>query len=139
MDSAASWLPAPLAARERLWWIADGPPVLWAAPRLKSLLAFSADEKLLEAAVAALVASVARRSQARGRLCCARKIVVEHFNGRDVLATPAASWLRAPASCAFPTASASMRARSKATSPKKEGPLRLSPTRRPCDFRLRSP
>ena len=40
---------------------------------------------------------------------------------------------RAPGSCASPTASASMRARSKATSPKKEGPLRLSPTRRPCD------
>ena len=74
--------------------IADGSPVLWAAPRLKSLLAFSADEKLLEAAVAALVASVSAALKREGAPAARRKIVVEHFNGRDVLATPAASWLQ---------------------------------------------
>lgn len=74
--------------------IADGSPVLWAAPRLKSLLAFSADEKLLEAAVAALVASVRAALKREGAPAARRKIVVEHFNGRDVLATPAASWLQ---------------------------------------------
>lgn len=74
--------------------IADGAPVLWAAPRLKSLLAFSADEKLLEAAVAALVASVRAALKREGASAARRKIVVEHFNGRDVLATPAASWLQ---------------------------------------------
>ena len=73
--------------------IADGVPVLWAAPRLKSLLAFSGDEKLLEAAVAALVASVRAALKREGASAARRKIVVEHFNGRDVLATPAASWL----------------------------------------------
>ena len=74
--------------------IADGAPVLWAAPRLKSLLAFSDDEKLLEAAVAALVASVRAALKREGASAARRKIVVEHFNGRDVLATPAASWLQ---------------------------------------------
>lgn len=74
--------------------VADGAPVLWAAPRLKSLLAFSADEKLLEAAVAALVASVRAALKREGASAARRKIVVEHFNGRDVLATPAASWLQ---------------------------------------------
>ena len=74
--------------------IADGAPVLWAAPRLKSLLAFSDDEKLLEAAVAALVASVRAVLKREGASAARRKIVVEHFNGRDVLATPAASWLQ---------------------------------------------
>lgn len=74
--------------------VADGAPVLWAAPRLKSLLAFSADEKLLEAAVAVLVASVRAALKREGAPAARRKIVVEHFNGRDVLATPAASWLQ---------------------------------------------
>lgn len=74
--------------------VADGAPVLWAAPRLKSLLAFSADEKLLEAAVAALVASVRAALKREGAPAARRKIVIEHFNGRDVLATPAASWLQ---------------------------------------------
>ncbi|RDC47352.1 ATP-dependent helicase [Adlercreutzia equolifaciens subsp. celatus] len=74
--------------------IADGVPVLWAAPRLKSLLTFSDDEKLLEAAVAALVASVRAVLKREGASAARRKIVVEHFNGRDVLATPAASWLQ---------------------------------------------
>ena len=74
--------------------VADGAPVLWAAPRLKSLLAFSADEKLLEAATAALVASVRAALKREGASAARRKIVVEHFNGRDVLATPAASWLQ---------------------------------------------
>lgn len=74
--------------------VADGAPVLWAAPRLKSLLAFSADEKLLEAAVAALVASVRAALKREGASAARRKIVVEHFSGRDVLATPAASWLQ---------------------------------------------
>lgn len=74
--------------------IADGSPVPWAAPRLKSLLAFSADEKLLEAAVAVLVASVRAALKREGAPAARRKIVVEHFNGRDVLATPAASWLQ---------------------------------------------
>lgn len=74
--------------------VADGAPVLWAAPRLKSLLAFSDDEKLLEAAVAALVASVRAALKREGASAARRKIVVEHFNGRDVLATPAASWLQ---------------------------------------------
>ena len=82
--------------------IADGVPVLWAAPRLKSLLAFSGDEKLLEAAVAALVASVRAALKREGASAARRKIVVEHFNGRDVLATPAASWLQDAIPAAVP-------------------------------------
>ena len=89
--------------------------MLWAAPRLKSLLAFSGDEKLLEAAVAALVASVRAALKREGAPAARRKIVVEHFNGRDVLATPAASWLQDAGLVRLPDG------------------FRLSPTRRPCD------
>ena len=49
---------------------------------------------MLEAAVAALVASVRAALKREGASAARRKIVVEHFNGRDVLATPAASWLQ---------------------------------------------
>ena len=45
-------------------------------------------------AVAALVASVRAALKREGASAARRKIVVEHFNGRDVLATPAASWLQ---------------------------------------------
>ena len=74
--------------------LADGAPVLWSAPRCKSLLAFCADETLLAEAVKALVASVRAALKREGASAARRKIVVEHFNGCDVLATPAASWLQ---------------------------------------------
>lgn len=74
--------------------VAGGAPVLWAAPRCKSLLAFSADEALLAAAVKALAGWVRTALKREGTAASRRKIVVTHFNGRDVLATPAAAWLQ---------------------------------------------
>lgn len=75
--------------------IAEGAPVIWAAPRLKSLLAFSADAALLAAALEALVAFERAALKREGAAASRRKIVVESFNGCDVLATPAAPWLQA--------------------------------------------
>ncbi len=74
--------------------LADGAPVLWAAPRLKSLLAFTADEAVLAAATEALVAFVAASLKRDGSAAMRRKIIVTYFNGRDVLDTPAALWLQ---------------------------------------------
>ena len=74
--------------------MAAGRPVLWAAPRCKSLLAFTDDEALLARAVRALVAAVRQALKREGVAASRRKIVVEHFNGRDVLLTPAADWLQ---------------------------------------------
>ena len=74
--------------------LADGAPVLWAAPRLKSLLAFTTDEAVLAEATAALVASVQVTLKREGSAAMRRKIIVTYFNGRDVLDTPAASWLQ---------------------------------------------
>lgn len=75
--------------------VADGTPVLWAAPRCKSLLAFSTDEALLAVAAGALVASVRAALKREGAAASRRRIIVAEFNGRDVLATPAAAWLQA--------------------------------------------
>ena len=74
--------------------VAGGRAVLWAAPRLKSLLAFTADEALLAAAVGALAAFVRGQLKREGPAAARRKIIVEHFNGRDVLATPMADLLQ---------------------------------------------
>ena len=74
--------------------LADGAPVLWAAPRLKSLLALTADEVVLAAATEALVAFVAASLKRDGSAAMRRKIIVTYFNGRDVLDTPAALWLQ---------------------------------------------
>ncbi len=74
--------------------LADGAPVLWAAPRLKSLLAFTTDEAVLAAATEALVAFVAASLKRDGSAAMRRKIIVTYFNGRDVLDTPAALWLQ---------------------------------------------
>ena len=74
--------------------LADGAPALWAAPRLKSLLAFTTDEAVLAEATAALVASVQVTLKREGSAAMRRKIIVTYFNGRDVLDTPAALWLQ---------------------------------------------
>ncbi len=74
--------------------LAGGAPVLWAAPRLKSLLAFTADEAVLAAATEALVGAVRTALKREGSAAARRKIIVTYFNGRDVLATPAAVWLQ---------------------------------------------
>lgn len=74
--------------------LADGAPVLWAAPRLKALLAFIDDEAVLAAATEALVAFVQTALKREGSAAMRRKIIVTYFNGRDVLDTPAASWLQ---------------------------------------------
>ncbi len=74
--------------------LADGVPVLWAAPRLKSLLAFAADEAVLATATEALVKAVRTALKREGSSAARRKIIVTYFNGRDVLATPAAAWLQ---------------------------------------------
>ena len=73
---------------------ADGAPVLWAAPRCKSLLAFTDDAELLAAAVGALVARVRQELRREGAAAARRKVVVTFFNGRDVLDTPMAAWLQ---------------------------------------------
>ena len=74
--------------------VAGGRAVLWAAPRLKSLLAFTADGALLAAAVGALAAFVHSWLKREGPAAARRKIIVEHFNGRDVLDTPMADLLQ---------------------------------------------
>lgn len=74
--------------------VVGGRAVLWAAPRLKSLLAFTADEALLAAAVGALATFVRAQLKREGPAAARRKIIVEHFNGRDVLATPMADLLQ---------------------------------------------
>ncbi len=74
--------------------LAGGAPVLWAAPRLKSLLAFTADEAVLAAATEALVGAVRTALKREGSAAARRKIIVTYFNGRDVLAAPAAVWLQ---------------------------------------------
>lgn len=75
--------------------VAAGRPVLWAAPRLKSVLAFTSDPDALAAAVASLVAFMRAALKREGSAASRRKIVVEHFNARDVLETPLADLLQA--------------------------------------------
>jgi len=74
--------------------VAEGHAVLWAAPRLKSLLAFTSDGALLAAAVKALAAFVRAQLKREGSAAARRKLTVEHFNGRDVLTTPLADLLQ---------------------------------------------
>ncbi len=74
--------------------LANGAPVLWAAPRLKQLVAFTADDDLLAAAVLALKARVLATLKREGVAAARRKIVVETLNGVDVLITPAADLLQ---------------------------------------------
>ncbi len=74
--------------------VAEGHAVLWAAPRLKALLAFTSDGALFAAAVKALAAFVRAQLKREGSAAARRKLTVEHFNGRDVLATPLADLLQ---------------------------------------------
>lgn len=73
----------------------DGAPALWAAPRLKSLIAFSDDEAVLACAVEALAGFIRASLKREGSAASRRKLVVEYFNGRDVLDTPVAALLQA--------------------------------------------
>ncbi|MEC4184747.1 DEAD/DEAH box helicase [Adlercreutzia sp. R21] len=75
--------------------VTAGRPVLWAAPRCKSVLAFTSDPDALAAAVASLAAFVRAALKREGSAASRRKIVVEHFNARDVLDTPLATLLQA--------------------------------------------
>ncbi|MEC4295014.1 DEAD/DEAH box helicase [Adlercreutzia shanghongiae] len=75
--------------------VAAGRPVLWAAPRLKSVLAFTSDAAVLAAGVSSLAAFVRAVLKREGSAASRRKIVVEHFNARDVLETPLADLLQA--------------------------------------------
>lgn len=95
----AEKLAAKPSRREGAWVVvSDGAPVLWAAPRCKALLAFTDDQEALEAAAGALAAAVTAALRREGPAALRRKIVVQRFNGCDVLATPLAAILQA---CGF--------------------------------------
>ena len=72
----------------------DGRPVLHATAGLRAVLAFASDERVLADAAAALVEHVARALRRAGGEGARRKVVVETFNGRPVLATPFAEILQ---------------------------------------------
>lgn len=74
--------------------VRDGVPVLYATPGLRSVLAFTADEAALAEAARALVTHMARAVRRTGAEGARKKIVVEAFNGRPVLATPFAPLLQ---------------------------------------------
>ena len=74
--------------------LADGAPVLYAGLRLKVLLAFTADEGLLAAAVEALAAFVVADAKRRGSGAAREKILVSTVNGAPVLGTPLADLLQ---------------------------------------------
>lgn len=74
--------------------LAAGAPVLWAAPRLKGLVTFTADEAVLADAVAALKKHVLAALKREGAEASRKKIIVETCNGVDVLATPLTSLLQ---------------------------------------------
>ena len=63
-----------------------------------------------------------------GASAARRKIVVEHFNGRGVLATPAASWLQDAGLVRLPDGLRLYTSPFSSGLAGKEGPLRLSPT-----------
>lgn len=74
--------------------VRGGEPVLYAAPGLRSLLSFTHDGEALADAVRALVAHEKRALKRAGAEGARKKVVVETFNDRSVLATPAADLLR---------------------------------------------
>lgn len=74
--------------------LAEGAPVLWAAPRLKGMVTFTEDERMLADAVAALKDQVLATLKREGAEASRKKIVVETCNGIDVLATPLGALLQ---------------------------------------------
>ncbi len=74
--------------------IADGAPVLWAAPGLKSLLLFADDDALILRSLRALVAREKAAAKRRGSAGARTKLVVETVNARPVLATPTVALLQ---------------------------------------------
>lgn len=68
--------------------LADGRPVLYAAPNLKALTAFTADDGLLGPAVRRLAEAVRQRARVAGGAALRAKRVVETLNGIPILATP---------------------------------------------------
>ena len=74
--------------------IADGAPVLWAAPGLKSLLLFSDDEALILRSLRALAAREKAAAKRLGSAGARTKLVVETVNARPVLATSVAALLQ---------------------------------------------
>ena len=73
--------------------LADGAPALYAAPRLKSLVAFTDDPALLAAAARALAGAAAVQAKAPGGAGARAKLLVETLNGMPVVGTPAADVL----------------------------------------------
>ncbi|WP_277926937.1 DEAD/DEAH box helicase [Adlercreutzia faecimuris] len=86
--------PRPSRREGALVALAAGEPVLWAAPRLKSLIAFTDDAGLLAAAARALVGAMRARLGREGPAAARRKVVVEAVNGEPVLDTPLAAALQ---------------------------------------------
>ncbi|MEQ3363152.1 DNA glycosylase AlkZ-like family protein [Raoultibacter massiliensis] len=71
-----------------------GTPVLYAAPSLRSIIAFSDDLAVLADAACALVEHVQKSLKREGGAGARKKMLVEEFNGRSVLDTPFAAILQ---------------------------------------------
>ena len=68
--------------------LTDGRPVLYAAPNLKALTAFTADDGLLGPAVRRLAEAVRQRVKATGGAALRAKRTAETLNGSPILAAP---------------------------------------------------
>ncbi len=75
--------------------LADGAPALYAAPRLKALVAFTAEPATLGAAIEALAAFATAQAKAAGAAGARTKLLVESVNGAPAIATPTAALLEA--------------------------------------------
>ncbi len=75
--------------------LADGAPALYAAPRLKALVAFTAEPATLGAAIEALTAFATAQAKAAGAAGARTKLLVESVNGAPAIATPTAALLEA--------------------------------------------
>ncbi len=72
----------------------QGEPVLWAAPRLKALLSFTASEDAIERALEALVNATLTSLRRAGTAGARTRILIETLDGAPILATPFADRLR---------------------------------------------
>lgn len=74
--------------------LVEGMPVLWAAPNLKGLLLFTADNALISRAIDALAQHLQKAAKQRGSEASRAKLVVETVNACPVHDTPYASLLQ---------------------------------------------
>lgn len=68
--------------------LAEGRPILYAAPNLKALIAFDGSEPLLGAAIGCLADYVRDQAKRDGGRALRAKFAVETFNGASILAMP---------------------------------------------------